>query len=151
VAYIQKFNVWSVATLAFLLTLFPWNHSSVTLHIYSYSVFRVLSLRTSLNFTVEMQFLFWQTAFYIARTVGLLISMQCQSVSLRNVLATMEIIQYVIVSSATISDIIIDGVETTLYTLAYPSSGIWMQKCRHIWWNQLSGTASRIIQSLVYV
>jgi hypothetical protein len=89
-----------------------------------------------------MQFLFSQTAFYIARIVELPISMQCQYVSLRNVPATMEIIQYVIVSSATISDIIIDGVETTLYTPAYPSSGIWMQKCRHIWWNRLSGIAS---------
>jgi len=76
------------------------------------------------------------------RTVEPLISMQYQYVSQRNVRATMEIIQSVTAYSATILDIIIEGVETTLYTLAYLSFGIWMQRCKHTWWNQLSGIAS---------
>jgi hypothetical protein len=81
-----------------------------------------------------------------ARTVELLINMQYLSVSQRNVPATMEIIQFVIVNNATTSDITTDGVVTTLYTLAYLSSGIWMQRCRHTWWSQLSGIASRIFK-----
>jgi len=76
------------------------------------------------------------------RTVEPLISMQYQYVSRRNVRATMEIIQSVTAYSATILDTIIDGVETTLYTVAYLSFGIWMQRCKRIWWNQLSGIAS---------
>jgi len=76
------------------------------------------------------------------RTVEPLISMQYQYVSRQNVRATMEIIQSVTAYSATTLDTIIDGVETTLYTVAYLSFGIWMQRCKHIWWNQLSGIAS---------
>ena len=75
------------------------------------------------------------------RTVEPLINMQCQYVSQRNVQATMVIIQSVTVNSATTLDIIIDGVETTLYIIAYLSFGIWMQRCKHIWWNRLSGIA----------
>jgi hypothetical protein len=76
------------------------------------------------------------------RTVEPLISMRYQYVSQRNVRATMEIIQSVTAYSATILDIIIDGVEITLYTVAYLNFGIWMQRCKHTWWNQLSGIAS---------
>lgn len=76
------------------------------------------------------------------RTVEPLISMPYQYVSRRNVRATMGIIQSVTAYSATILDIIIEGVETTLYTAAYLSFGIWMQRCKHTWWNRLSGIAS---------
>jgi hypothetical protein len=71
------------------------------------------------------------------RTVEPLISMQYQYVSHLNVQAIMEIIQSVTVYSATILDIIIDGVETTLYTVAYLSFGIWMQRCKRTWWKRL--------------
>jgi len=84
------------------------------------------------------------------RTVEPLISMQYQYVSRRNVRATMEIIQFVTACSATILDIIIDGVETTLYTVAYLSFGIWMQRCKLTWWNRLSGIASWSLQNAIY-
>jgi hypothetical protein len=83
------------------------------------------------------------------RTVEPLISMQYQYVSQRNVRATMEIIQSATVYSATILDIIIDGVETTLYIVAYFSFGIWMQRCKHTWWNRLSGISSWISQTML--
>jgi len=84
------------------------------------------------------------------RTVEPLISMQYQYVSRQNVRATMEIIQSVTAYSATILDTIIDGVETTLYTVAYLSFGIWMQRCKRIWWNQLSGIASWRLRNGIY-
>jgi hypothetical protein len=83
------------------------------------------------------------------RTVEHLINMQYQYVSQRNVPATMEIIQSVTAFSATILDTIIDGVETTLYTVAYLSFGIWMQRCKHTWWNPLSGIACCSLQNAI--